>query len=247
MLPGLELSSAGWALACAAALLVGIAKTALPGMGIVVVPMLAMALPARLSVGALLPLLIAADVAALALYRRHADGPLLMRLLSPTLFGIGAGVLVLRFAGDAQVRPLLGALILGMVVLELARRGAGWTRLPHAAWFTRLTGVATGFSTTVGNVAGPIMNLYLLSRGMEKSAFMGTIAWFFLAVNTIKVPLFAGLGMITPDTLRLDLLLLPAVGAGVWIGRGLLPRIPLMLFERLILTLAALAAARLLV
>ena len=241
-----ELSSTAWFVAGLVALIVGVSKTALPGMGIVVVPLLAMVLPARLSVGALLPLLIAADAVALAMYRRHADVPLLLRLLAPTVAGIGAGLLVLRAADDAALRPFLGGLILALLALELVRRGAGWRNLPHAPWFTALTGVATGFSTTVGNVAGPVMNLYLLSRGMDKGAFMGTIAWFFLVVNCAKVPLFAGLGMINADTLRLDLALLPLVLAGAFIGRRLLPAIPLALFERLILILAALGALRLL-
>lgn len=241
-----ELSSTAWLIAALVALIVGVSKTALPGMGIVVVPMLAMVLPARQSVGALLPLLIAADIVALLLYRRHADVPLLLRLLVPTAFGIGAGLVLLRAADDATLRPFLGGLILALLALELVRRRAGWKNLPHAGWFTALTGMATGFSTTVGNVAGPIMNLYLLSRGMDKGAFMGTIAWFFLVVNCAKVPLFATLGMINADTLRLDLLLLPLVLAGTFIGRRLLPVIPLALFERLILLLAALGAIRLL-
>ena len=133
-----------------------------------------------------------------------------------------------------------------MILMELIRRRYGWHHLPHAPWFTNSTGLAVGFTTTLGNVAGPIMNLYLVARGFTKEHFMGTMAWFFLIVNASKVPVYGALGLITADTLRFDALLLPFVLVGGLLGRWLLPRIPQKLFETLVLVLAAAAAFRLL-
>jgi len=50
--------------------LVGVSKTGIPGIGILVVPLLASVLPARVSVGVLLPMLIFADIFAVSYYRR---------------------------------------------------------------------------------------------------------------------------------------------------------------------------------
>ena len=102
-----------------------------------------------------------------------------------------------------------------------------------------------GFGTVLGNAAGPVMTVYLLGRGLAKQQFMGTWAWFFLIVNTLKVPMYWRLDMITAGTLRLDVMLLPAVIAGALVGRRVFLVIPQRLFEFLVLALAAVAAARL--
>jgi hypothetical protein len=51
-------------LAVLTAILVGVAKTGVSGMAILVVPLIAMVFPAKESVGALLPMLIAGDILA---------------------------------------------------------------------------------------------------------------------------------------------------------------------------------------
>lgn len=228
------------------ALLVGMAKTGVPGLGIFVVPVMAWFFPVRLSVGALLPLLIAADVMATLFYRRHAQWPVLIRMLPWTYAGMAAATLVLWRMGDQKLGPLLGLLVLIMIGLELIRRRSGWHQVPHAPWFTHGTGLAVGFTTTLGNVAGPVMNLYLVARGFSKEHFMGTMAWFFLIVNLSKAPGYGALGLITVDTLRFDALMVPMVAVGGLFGRWLLPRIPQKLFELLVLVLATAAALRLL-
>ena len=66
-------------LAVLTAILVGVAKTGVSGMAILVVPLIAMVFPAKESVGALLPMLIAGDVLAVIYYRRHAQWRQLVR------------------------------------------------------------------------------------------------------------------------------------------------------------------------
>ena len=82
-------------LAAASALLVGLSKTGLPGVSIPAILLMTEAYPhdARLSVGAILPLLLVGDVFAVAWYRRHADWNRLARLLPYVFVGMlpGAG------------------------------------------------------------------------------------------------------------------------------------------------------------
>ena len=75
--------------------------------------------------------------------------------------------------------------------------------------------------------------------------FVGTAAVFFLIVNLIKVPFSAALGLISPRSLCLNLVLFPAVAAGVFAGRKVLAHIPRKAFESLVLILAAAAAVKL--
>ena len=69
----LDLTVWQWLLGAAAALLVGVSKTGIPGVGILVVTLLAQAFGGWNSVGVMLPMLILGDVFAVAWYKRHAQ------------------------------------------------------------------------------------------------------------------------------------------------------------------------------
>jgi uncharacterized membrane protein YfcA len=76
----------------------------------------------------------------------------------------------------------------------------------------------------------------------NEQEFIGTAAWFFFLVNTSKIPVFTGLGMITVNTLGFDLLLLPMVVLGAIAGYYLLPKVPQRAFDAVVLVLAGAAA-----
>ena len=229
-----------------AAVLAGIAKSGVPGLGILLVPLMAMALPAKASVGALLPILITADVLAIGYHHRHAQWAQIRRLLPWVAAGMTAAAFALGRLDDHAVRPLLGLLVLGMLAIEIVRRRRAWNRLPHHPVFAGVMGVAAGFATTLGNAAGPIMNLYLLARGLPQAAFVGTAAWFFCIVNLVKVPIFVHRGMITRESLLFNLLLVPAVALGAGIGFRFVSRVSPRIFFALVFALTAVAAVRLL-
>lgn len=235
-----------WVFGVIAALVAGLTKTGMPGCGILAVPLIAMVFPAKLSVGALLPLLIAGDICAVTFYHRHAQWKKLLELFPCVLGGIALGAFVLWKIDSAQLKPLLGVLILVLLGLELARQRFGWVEFPHKIWFVILMGSLAGFATTLGNAAGPIMNIYFISKGFKKNEFMGTIAWYYLIFNCVKIPIFAGLGMINQATLRFDFFMLPAVLAGAIAGRFMLGVVPQKAFNFIVLLLAAAAALRLL-
>lgn len=243
----MDVATSTWILAGCSAFLVGMAKNGVPGLGILVVPLMAYAFPARDSVGILLPILITGDVMAILLYRRHAQWRALLGMMPYVLVGIIVAGLVLQRLDNSALRPVLGMLILLLLGLELIRLRVGWKDLPHHPAFVGGIGVSAGFATTIGNAAGPVMSLYFLGRGLPKHQFVGTAAWFFFVVNCSKVPLFAALDMITLRTLTFNALMIPLVAAGALIGYRLLPRISPELFRGLVLVLTAVAAAGLLI
>ena len=229
-----------------AAVLVGFSKSGLPGLGILVVPLMAHAFPARDSVGVLLPMLIVGDVLAIARYRRDAQWRKLLGLLPYVVLGMIPAAIALVLLDNESMRPVLGCLILALLVLEGLRARFGWTNLPHHPLFVGGIGAFAGIATTIGNAGGPVMHLYFLSRGFEKRAFVGTAAWFFFVVNCSKVPLYLHLGMITDQTVFLNLSMVPLIAAGAWLGSRLLPVIPQQAFNMIVLALAGLAAMGLL-
>ena len=216
-----------WVLGAGCALMVGLTKTGLPGLGILFVPLFAFVLPARVSTGALLPLLMVGDVIAVTWYRRTAVWSHLVKLLPWAGAGIVAGFFLLGRIDDATLRPVIGALIIAMLVVSAwrerpwenpARRTRPLPPIPTAWWFAALMGILAGATTMLANAAGPVMLVYLVAMRLPKDEFLGTGAWFFALVNAAKVPFSAGLGLITGASLELDAVLAGGVIAGACIG-----------------------------
>jgi len=232
-----------------AALLVGVAKTGMPGAAIPAVALMAEAFPeaTKLSVGALLPILIVGDLFAIRYYRRHAQWDRLAELFPYVLAGMVPGYLVLWLTESDALRVLIGAIVLALLALQLARWRFGWEKMPDRWWFVATTGLLAGFGTTVGNAAGPVMSIYLVSKRLDKHEFLGTAAWFFFIVNLSKIPLYLALGMITPATFGFGMTLVPVMAVGAFAGLMLLKRIPQAAFNVTVLGLAGVAALRLVV
>ncbi len=249
------LTSWQWALGAVAAVVVGLAKTGVPGIGILAVPLMALVFPGRQSVGALLPMLIVADLFAVAFYRRHARWDRLWGLLPWVMVGlVGGFVFLIAFRGDpAWFQRILGGLVLAMLGLQLLRHRYGDRLVPRDTLTTSATGAGAGFATCVGNAAGPIMTLYLHAKGLPKRQFMGTNAWFFMLVNWSKIPLFLLVGWLVParpmidgDSLLYNAIMVPPIVLGALSGAWLLSRIPQRIFSAAVLLFAALAALKLL-
>lgn len=242
-----ELEIGGWFLAILLALLVGSAKGGLPGVGFLVVPLMAELFPARVSTGVLLPMLLMADVFAVRYYRRHADWSLLKKLFPSTILGIFLGAAVMHKVDDGQLRTMIGVIVLAMIVLMLGK-DKGWLKVPgikgsQLAW---LVGVGVGLSTMLANAAGPLASIYFLAMGLEKNRLIGTGAWFFLLINAFKIPFSLGLGLISLESFVFNLKLLPFIVAGVFLGILLVKKISPKWFSRLVLLVAAVSAIRML-
>ena len=238
-----------WVCLILGAFCTGLSKTGIAGLGILTVALFALALPARASTGALLPLLLCADFFGVALFRKHASWPHLFKLSPWVVVGVVAGYLAMGRISDAFVQRMLGVILLAMVALHLWRQRQSdhlTDMLPHTWWFAALTGMLAGFTTMVANAAGPVMVLYLLAIGLPKLAFIGTAAWFFLLVNAFKVPFSVGLGLITPASLHLDVVLLLPMVPGALLGPVILRHINQRAFEVMVLVFTVAAALRLL-
>ncbi|MEV6983007.1 sulfite exporter TauE/SafE family protein [Sphaerisporangium sp. NPDC051017] len=244
-MPSLDLAQ--WAILVFSLVLVGFSKTGVSGTGTVAIALFALVLPTKSSTGVLLPLLLVGDVVAVASYRRHADWPRLLRLFPWVAAGVVVGALVVRWVDDAQMRRLIGTILLVIVAAHLWNRRRGpENSLAHNRTVAALAGVFAGFATMTANAAGPIMAIYLLATGLPVLNFLGTSAWFFLTINAFKVPFSVALGLITPATLAFAAVTAPAVLAGAAAGRLLIGRIDRTWFERVTVTLTVVAAIRLL-
>ncbi len=238
-----------------AALVVGLSKTALPGAGLLSVPLIAMIVDGRLIAGASLPLLMVADVFAVSWYRHHARWDLLTPLVVWVGVGFGLGISFYVAVGNSLrvIDVAIGVIVLGMVALQLWRMWRRRSPAPSTPRDAVVYGTAGGFTTFVSNSAGPVVNTYLVGLGLDKHELVGTSAWFYFAVNVAKIPFYLALGgytaggsFFTGETLLWNLSMVPAVVAGVYAGRWALPRIPQQTFVILVLVLSAAGGIKLL-
>jgi len=237
-----------WSLVSLSGAFVGLAKTGLSGLGLIFVPIMAFAFGAKASTGILLPMLNMGDLFGVAYYRRSADTKQLVRLLPWALLGLASGVTVGSSMPDGQFKRFLGILVLVLLALMIWQE----TRkdkesVPTGWWFHALAGTAAGFTTMVGNAAGPVMSLYLISMRLPKNAFIGTSAWFFLIINLVKVPLQIFFWHnISLASFTVDLIALPFIALGAWAGLKLVGKIPEKLFRILVLAMTGVTAVFLL-
>ena len=245
----MDLSVWQWTLLALGALVTGLSKTGIAGLGVLSVALFANALPARESTGALLPLLLCADVFGVAFFRKHASWAHLWKLFPWVVVGVVAGFFALNRISNIAVQRMIGGILLSMVAMHFWRQRQADSlaqAMPHTWWFAAVTGVLAGFTTMVANAAGPVMILYLLAVGLPKLAFIGTGAWFYMCVNAFKVPFSLQLGLINRESLMLDALLVVPMIPGALLGPVLLKRLNQRGFEMMVLLLTIAAAVKLL-
>ncbi|HJB62848.1 MAG TPA: sulfite exporter TauE/SafE family protein [Candidatus Microbacterium pullistercoris] len=227
---------------------VGASKTGLPGANTLGIALFAAVMPARESTGVMLLLLLVGDVFALALYRRHADLRSLVRLAPSVIVGLVVGAAFLAFVDDVWVKRSIGVVLLALIALTMWRRRIEQEqrRVPGGRGAVIGYGSLGGFTTMVANAGGPVMSMYFLASRFEMKAFLGTAAWFFAIVNVAKLPFSIGLGLITLETVWLDLVLLLPLVVGAGIGRIVIRRVSQVVFERIVVILTVVGAIYLL-
>ena len=217
----MDLSVAKIVALCVAALVVGVSKAGFgSGVGIMAVPLMAVAIGSDKMLGVLLPVLVVGDVFAVVHYLRTRDRRNLLVLLSGCAGGVACGAVVLGWFRAQGGERLLDGSVGGLCILFIfvrvwllsrrARRGPGGetatetdtqtdcgpspTPSPQAyrpaAWHGVLAGIAAGLTSTLAHAAGPMVAMFLLSQRMGKRVFVGTSAWFFLGCNMMKIPVY---------------------------------------------------------
>lgn len=242
-----DLTTAQWIWVIVAAFLVGFSKTGIGGALMLVIPILADVYGGKGSTGILLPMLLVGDVFAVKYYNRHANWSHIRKLMPWVLGGLAAGVVVGNYINDHQFKILIAAsVMICLAILVYSEIKGDEVKVPHKLWFYALTGIACGFTSMIGNAAGPIFTIYLLARGFKKNDFMGTMAWFFLIVNLLKMPLQIFFWHnITLQTTLLAVGMIPAIALGALLGIAVIKKIPEKPFRYVIIVMTALTAIKL--
>jgi len=238
-----QLDGYQWALAALAAMIVGISKSGIKGVSIIVVTLLALIFGGKTSTGILLPMLTMGDIFAVWYYRRHAQWKLLLQLLPWMMAGVLVGVWVGKDLPEQLFKQGMAVIILGSVVMMYWWERKKDKSVPRQWWFAGLMGSSAGFTTMVGNLAGAFSNIYFLAMRLPKNEFIGTAAWLFFIINLFKLPFHVFVWeTVSWQSLSLNIRLFPALALGLFLGIKLVEQIKETAYRHMILILTALGA-----
>ena len=214
-----NLTALQWFTISFAVFLLGFSKSGIKGIGIIIVVILAFVFGEKASTGILLPLLVCADVLAVIYYNRHAQWGIIKKLIPWMIIGVIVGVWIGDEISEIVFKRLMAVIILVSVLIMFYSETRRSTNVPTNKWFAGTTGFLAGFTTMIGNLAGPISNIYFLAMRFPKNEFIGTAAWLFFIINVFKLPFhFLVWKTITLETLVLNSVLIPVVAVGFFIG-----------------------------
>ena len=238
-----------YALAVPAVILLGLAKGGFSGIGVIAVPLMALAVSPVLAASITLPILIVQDVVSVWAFRKTWDRGVLLLILPSAAVGIFAGFALAAFVRPGAVELAVGVISVLFAVqrLWLERRGAParTARAERVPWRGVLAGVAAGFTSQISHAGGPPFQIYVLPKQLPRDVFIGTSAIFFAVVNWIKVPAYLALGQVTAESLSTAAALLPLAIAATWAGVWLVRRVPGQAFYKVIYGLLVLVGGKL--
>ena len=232
-----------WILILLAAFIIGLAKAGLKGIEMMNVTIMAIVFGSKASTGLVLPLLCFADIMAVFYYKRHVQWPRFWKLIPWMIVGILLGVYVGKDLNEALFRKFMAIIIIVTVVIMIMMEYRKATAIPDNKLFVISTGLAAGFTTMLGNLAGAFANIYFLAMRMTKNDFIGTAAWLFLVINIFKLPFQVIYWKnITGATLQTDLWLIPALIAGFFAGLKIVAHIKDDSYRKVVIVLTFLGA-----
>jgi len=231
-------SVSNWLLIFVAAFILGLAKAGLKGIDILNVTIMALVFGGKASTGIVLPLLCVADIGAVLYYNRHAQWKHFWKIIPWMVVGILIGVFAGKDLNEAIFRKMMATIIVITVVIMVLLEFRKTTKVPEHPFFVATTGLAAGFTTMLGNLAGAFANVYFLAMRMPKNDFIGTAAWVFLVINLFKLPFQIFFWKnITATSLQIDLVLLPALAIGFLCGLKIVSKIKDSNYRKIVLVL----------
>ncbi len=246
-MPDLELIQ--WVFLIISGVLVGMSKVGVPGVSLIVIPALAFVFGGKPSTGILLPMLLMADVFGVTYYHRHAAWRYLLKMLPWAVAGLFLALKVGNLVNEIWFKNIIAILVflsLGLMVRKKQHLLPSF--YSNSWWYAPIMGILGGFATMMGNVAGPVFAIYLLAKDLPKSRFIGTTAWFFIIVNSIKFPLqWFVWNNISVESLTMNLFTLPSIGIGAFTGIWMVKKIPEQSYRTFVIVVTALSAFLLLI
>lgn len=235
-----------WLLFFLCALLIGMSKTGIQNIGTLTVPVFALLFGAKFSTGIVLMLLCFADLVAVIYYRKSFLWSEIKKLLPMAIIGLLIGLAIGNYVNDKTFKVAIGiCLIFGILIMVWLERSTSENqrKLTQNKFYAPFFGFLVGISTMIGNAAGPALSVYMLSKKLNKITFAATSAWFIFILNLTKIPLQIFVwDNLSWAGIKLDILAIPFILVGGFIGIKIVKFLPEKTFRYLIMSLVLLSS-----
>jgi uncharacterized membrane protein YfcA len=229
----------------AAGLVTGFSKFSIGGMGLIILPIVMLAVPGPAALGIVVPIYVMTDVMAIVMYRKNIQWSVLARLLPLSFLGVALGGWWLSGIDTEQFTSMLGAVIVAILLLGIWLDYKPTHMMKHPLIIST-AGLLAGFVSLIANAAGPLLSLILIEQKLSKEAYVSTRAWGFLMINLAKLPVLSLLGFVNGHATLLSLQCLPGLIVGSVIGYYVLSKLNIAQFKWLIRIMALIAAIKIL-
>jgi uncharacterized protein len=228
--------------------LISLSKGGLGGMaGSLATPLMALVMPVNKVLGLILPIMLLADVFAIALYWRKWNGRLVWLLIPGAVIGVTIGTYFIANVSTNALKIGLAVISLLFVVYKLLeKRIQASLNYQERQWHGWLAGTTAGFASSLAHSGSPPISIYLMLLEVTPTVFLGTSVLFFAILNWIKVPYYLYIHLFNFQLIRQTAWVFLIVPFGAWFGRWLVTKISKTVFDNVILILLLITALLLL-
>ncbi len=238
-----QLSWLNWFLAFLAALILGMGKAGIKGLGVLIVTLMAIIFGGKASTGILIPLMVVADILAVFYYNRHTQWKFLLKILPTMVLGVLVGVWFGNDISEKLFKQIMAIFIILTVIMMVWMDQKKNKAVPKHWFFASSMGLLSGITSMIGNLAGSFTDIYFLAIRLPKNQFIGTAAWLFLIINVFKLPFHIFVWKtVSPESLLLNLFLVPAILIGFISGVALVKLLNNEVYRKFIMVVTAMGA-----
>jgi uncharacterized membrane protein YfcA len=201
-----------------AAIFIGLSKGGVPMIGMLGVPVMALAMSPLRAAALLLPIYVITDMFGLLAYRRQFSVRNLAILVPAAIIGIGIGWATASVVSDSFVRLLVGLIGLAYCLDLWRKRRRDLPPKPADVPRGLFWGALTGFTSFVSHSGAPPYQMYVMPQRLSKLVFAGTSTILFAIVNAVKLVPYWALGQLNSENLPTAAALFPVGIAATFAG-----------------------------
>jgi len=217
-----------YAAAIPAVIVLGLSKGGFTALGLLMVPLMALAISPVQAAGITLPILVFSDIVAVFSYRRVFDVTTLKIMIPGAILGIAIGWLTASYVTEPEIRLIVGVISVVFTIQFFLRRGKDIPAAPQNVAKGTFWSMVTGFTSFVSHAGGPPFQVYAAPLRLEPRLFAGTSVILFALINAVKLVPYFFLGQFDTQNLATAAVLLPisipATLLGIWLVKRFDPR-----------------------
>ena len=148
--------------------------------------------------------------------RKSLDPKVWLPLAALVLAGSIPGALLLKNVDARAIKLVFGIVVIALGIEMLSREYSN-KRMRSSRLVLMIIGVAAGVLCGMFGV-GALLAAYVNRVTEDGSSFKANISAVFIVDNIFRMILYTALGLLTPDTVRFALLLIPFALLGLFVG-----------------------------